>query len=218
MTERDTQTHPPGLLTDDEAESLTDPDIGSEELAELRARIRTRLSETLLDLRILYPTLPAEDIDTVFSPTDAGEQSAVRAATQDGLALLILGMLHGDDMIEMRLRDALVNAGVSYDEDIDATIELRRGPLPTLEQFAAQVDEGGLTEQAISLFEYFLGQSHADIDTLDAIASDLQMEITNEEKDEMRTALAPFERQPQSVITGVSITDGSIQDDVELDS
>ena len=218
MTERDTKTHPAGLLTDDEAESLTDPDIGHEELTELRARVQTRLTETLLDLSVLYPTLPAEDIDTVFSPTDAGEQSAIRAAIQDGLALLMLGMLHGDDMVEMRLRDALVNAGVSYGEDIDATVELRRGPLPTLEQFAARVDEEGLTEQAIPLFEYFLGQPDADVDTLDAIASDLQMEITDEEKDEMRTALAPFERRPQTVITGVSVTDGSIPDDAELDS
>jgi len=218
MRKQDTQIHPAGLLTDDEAESLTDPDIGHEELTELRARVRTRLTETLLDLSVLYPTLPAEDIDTVFNPTDAGEQATVRAATQDGLALLILGMLHGDDMVEMRLRDALVNAGVSYGEDIDATVELRRGPLPTLEQFAARVDEEGLTEQTISLFEYFLGQPDADLNTLDAIASDLQMEITDEDKDEMRTALAPFERQPQTVITGVSVTDSSLPDDAELDS
>jgi len=218
MRKQDTQIHPAGLLTDDEAESLTDPDIGHEELTELRARVRTRLTETLLDLSVLYPTLPAEDIDTVFNPTDAGEQATVRAATQDGLALLILGMLHGDDMVEMRLRDALVNAGVSYGEDIDATVELRRGPLPTLEQFAARVDEEGLTEQTISLFEYFLGQPDADLNTPDAIASDLQMEITDENKDEMRTALAPFERQPQTVITGVSVTDSSLPDDAELDS
>jgi hypothetical protein len=118
-------------------------------------------------------------------------------------------MLHGNDMVEMRLRDAIMNAGVSYGEDIDVTLELRRGPLPTIEAFAAHVDEDGLTEQTLPLFEHFLTQADADLSTLDAIIPDLQTDITEEEKTEIQAAMAPFARFPQTVITGVSVTDQS---------
>lgn len=213
MTDTSTSAHPLGLLTEAEAEELVDPEKDLDELTDVRARIRTRLRKTLRDFSVLYPTLPAEDLNTVFAPTDSGEQSAVRVATQDGLALLVLGMLHGDGMIEMRLQDAIVNAGVSYGEDIDVTLKLRRGPLPTLEQFATQVDADGLTEQTLSLFEYFLSQPDADHDTLDAIASDMQMEITEADRQEMQTALAPLERHPHIIITGISVTDQPTDND-----
>jgi hypothetical protein len=207
MTKTDTSANPAGILTDTEADALTDPETDVEELTDLRARVRTRLTETLRDLTVLYPTLPDEDLDTVFNPADETDQSTIRAATQDGLALLILGMFHGDDMVEMRIRDALVNAGVSYGEEIDVTLKLRRGPLPTLEQFAAQVDSDGPTEQTLPLFEYFLGQPDADFHTLEDIASELQMDITAADRDEIQTALASVERYPQTVITSVTVTE-----------
>lgn len=209
MTEPETPTHTAGILTDAEAEALTDPETDPDELTDLRARVRDRLTETLLDLSVLYPTLPPEDFDTLFRPINPVDQSAVRAATQDGLALLILGMLHGDDMVEMRLRDAIMNAGVSYAEDIDVTLELRRGPLPTTEEFAAHVDEDGLTEQTLPLFEHFLTQADADLRMLDAIIPDLQTDITEEEKTEIQAVMAPFARCLQTVITGVAVTDQS---------
>jgi hypothetical protein len=207
MTKTDTPANPAGILTDTEADALTDPETDVKELTDLRARVRTRLTETLRDLTVLYPTLPDEDLDTVFNPADETDQSTIRAATQDGLALLILGMLHGDDMVEMRVRDAFVNAGVSYGEEIDVTLKLRRSPLPTLEQFAAQVDSDGPTEQTLPLFEYFLGQPDADMDTLEEIASDLQIDITAADRDEIQTALASFERYPQTVVTSVTVTE-----------
>ena len=207
MTEQETTTHPAGVLTDAEAEALMDPETDPDELTVLRARVRDRLTETLLDFSVLYPTLPPEDFDALFRPTDPVDQSAVRAATQDGLALLVLGMLHGNDMVEMRLRDAIMNAGVSYGENIDVTLELRRGPLPTIEEFAAHVDEEGLTEQTLPLFDHFLTQADADLSTLDAIIPDLQTDITEEEKSEIRTSMAPFARCPQTVITGVAVAD-----------
>lgn len=207
MTKTESPANPAGLLTDTEAEVLTDPETDAEELTDLRSRVRTRLTETLQDLTVLYPTLPDEDLETVFDPADEKDQSIIRAATQDGLALLILGMFHGNDMIEMRVRDALVNAGVSYGEEVDVTLSLRRGPLPTLEQFAAQIDADGPTKGTLPLFEYFLSQPDADFDTLDEIASDLQMDITATDRDEIQTALASFERYPQTVITSITATE-----------
>jgi hypothetical protein len=207
MTKTESPANPAGLLTDTETEVLTDPETDAEELTDLRARVRTRLTETLQDLTVLYPTLPDEDLETVFDPADEKDQSIIRAATQDGLALLMLGMFHGNDMVEMRVRDALVNAGISYGEEVDVTLNLRRGPLPTLEQFAAQIDADGPTERTLPLFEYLLGQPDADLDTLDEVASDLQMDITAAERDEIQDALASFERYPQTVITSVTATE-----------
>jgi len=50
---------------------------------------------------VLYPTLPADDLAAVFANDDA--LAPIRTGTQDALALLMLGMLLGDDMIETRL-------------------------------------------------------------------------------------------------------------------
>ncbi|WP_338739405.1 hypothetical protein [Haloplanus salilacus] len=213
----DTSPHPPGLVTDAEAEILADPDTDLDEHSELRARLRTRLTETIHDFSMLYPTLPADDLAAVFASDDAEALAPVRTGTQDGLALLMLGMLLGDDMIEMRLRDAIQNAGLSYGEDIDATLELRRGPLPTLEQFATQLDDEGLTEQTLPLFEYFLHQPETDSEEFEHIASKLHIDVTPDEKAEIDTAMTAFERPPQTVVTAVSVTDAS-DDDLDPDT
>jgi hypothetical protein len=205
----DTSPHPPGLVSDEEAEIITDPDTDLDEHSELRERLRTRLTETVHDFSVLYPTMPAEDLAAVFANDDP---VSIRTGTQDGLALLVLGMLVGDDMIEMRLRDAIQNAGLSYGEDIDVTLALRRGPLPTLEQFAAQLDDEGLTEQTWPLFEYFLHQPETDSEELEHIASKLDIDVTPDEKAEIDTAMTAFERPPQTVITAVSVTDASDED------
>jgi hypothetical protein len=210
----DTSPHPPGLVSDEEAEIITDPDTDLDEHSELRERLRTRLTETVHDFSVLYPTMPAEDLAAVFANDDP---VSIRTGTQDGLALLVLGMLVGDDMIEMRLRDAIQNAGLSYGEDIDLTLALRRGPLPTLEQFAAQLDDEGLTEQTWPLFEYFLHQPETDSEELEHIASKLDIDVTPDEKAEIDTALTTFERPPQTVVTAVSVTD-SPDDDLNPDT
>ena len=213
----DTSPHPPGLVTDEEAETLTDPETDLDEHGELRTRLKTRLTETIHDFSVLYPTLPADDLAAVFASDADDDLASIRTGTQDGLALLVLGMLLGDDMIEMRLRDAIQNAGVSYGEDIDVTLALRRGPLPTLEQFAAQLDDEGLTEQTWPLFEYFLHQPETDSEELEHIASKLDIDVTPDEKAEIDTAMTAFERPPQTVVTAVSVTDAS-DDDLNPDT
>jgi len=211
----DTSPHPPGLVT--EAEILADPDTDLDEHSELRERLRTRLTETVHDFTVLYPTLPDDDLAAVFASDADEDLTQIRSGTQAGLALLILGMLLGDDMIEMRLRDAIQNAGLSYGEEIDVTLELRRGPLPTIEQFAAKLDDDGLTEQTFALFEYFLHHPETDTDDLEHIASKLHIDLTPEEKAEIDTAMTAFERPPQTVVTAVSVTD-SPDDDLEPDT
>jgi hypothetical protein len=213
----DTPTHPAGLLTDAEAKLLTDPDTDLSDHPDVQDRIRTRLTKTLHDCTVLYPTLPTADIDAVFNPDDDAEQSAVRAATQDCLALLTLGMLRSDDLLETRLHDAVQHAGLSDGEEIDATVELRRGPLPTLEQFAAGVAEHGVTDRAFPLFEHFLGDPDADLDILADIAEDLNFnfDADADEHTAHRAQVAALERAPQTVITGVrAVTDA---DETERD-
>ena len=204
----DTSPHPPGLVTDEEAAILTDPDTDLAEHDELRQRLRTRLTETLHDFTVLYPTLPADDLEAVFA-NDDDALAPIRTGTQDALALLMLGMLLGDDMIETRLRDAIRNAGHSYGENIDVTLALRRGPLPTPEQFAAQLDDDQPIEQTLPLFEYFLHQPETDSEVLEHIVSKLHIDVTPDEKAEIDTAMTAFERPPQTVVTAVSVTDAS---------
>lgn len=200
-------THPAGLLTDEETELFGDPETDLDDHPEVRDSVKHRLTETLHDFTVLYPTLPAADLEAVFTAADDETLAPIRAGTQDGLALLILGMLLGDDLIDTRLRDAIQNAGLSYGEEIDVTLELRRGPLPTLEQFAAKLDDDGFTEQAFPLFEHFLNQPGTDPDVLEEIASKLNVGVTPEEKAELDTAMSPFARAPQTVITGVSVSE-----------
>jgi len=214
----DTDSHPAGLLTDDEAEILRDPDTDLDEHGELRERIRDRLTETLQDCSTLYPTLPAEDLEAVFTAKDAEALAPIRAGTQDALALLVLGMLHGDDMLDTRLRDAIQNAGMSYGEEINVTLNLRRGPLPTLEQFAGQLTDDKPTDETFPLFEHFLYQAGTDPDILADIASKHNIAIPRERKAELNTSMGPVERPPQTVITGVSVDDVSLDDDLEPDT
>jgi hypothetical protein len=199
--------HPAGLLTDDEAEHLSDAAQSPGSQTELRSRVKDRLQATIHDFSVLYPTLPAADIDAVFNPADEHAVAATRAATQDALALLTLGMLHNDDMLELRLRDAIRNAGLAYEEEIDVTLELRRAPLPTIEEFAAQHSPGEISERTLSLFEYFLWHPETDIDTLSTLSAKFDMELTAEEQQEFQTARKAFERPPQTTVTNVSVHD-----------
>jgi hypothetical protein len=214
-----TNTHPAGLLTDDETDLLSDPETNLDDHGDLRERIRNRLTEILDDCTILYPTLPADDLEAVFTAEDAESLAPIRAGTQDALAFLILGMLHGDDMLDTRLRDAIQNAGMSYGEEINVTLNLRRGPLPTLEQFAAQLyTDDKPTDETFPLFEHFLYQPGTDPDILADIASKHNVAIPQDKKADLARSMGPVERPPQTVITGVSVDEVSLDDDLESDT
>jgi hypothetical protein len=153
----------------------------------------------------------------VFTADDAENLAPIRAGTQDALALLILGMLHGDDMLDTRLRDAIQNAGRSYGEEINVTLNLRRGPLPTLEQFAGQLTDDKPTDETFPLFEHFLYQPGTDPDILADIASKHNVAVPRDKKADLATSMGPVERPPQTVITGVSVDEVSLDDDLESD-
>jgi hypothetical protein len=208
----DDPSHPAGLLTDEENLALSDPD-NTELQPELRARIRERLAETLRDFSLLYPTLPRADLEAVFSPDDALKAAEVRSATQDGLALLVLGMFLGDDRIRLRLNDAIVNAGLSYGEDIDVSLDLRRTSLPTLEQFAGQAHDEGVTEHTHRLLEHFIAQADTDPDAIESIAAYLGLDLSSEETEQMHNFLAPYPRAPQTSATDLSVTKQSGNDE-----
>jgi hypothetical protein len=197
--------HPAGLLTDAEAEQLADTEHSLAEDTELRSRIRTRLRATLQDCSVLYPTLPEEDIATIFDPEESEDDGSIRGNTQDALGLLVIGMLTGDDMIETRLQDAICSAGISYGEEIDVKIELRRGPLPSVEEFAARVQEDGISMHTFDLFEHFLRQPDTDGSVLEDVAKGLGIELTPAEKKELSDGIDDFERLPQVAVTDISI-------------
>jgi len=92
------------------------------------------------------------------------------------------------------------------------TLALRRGPLPTPEQFAPQLNDDQPIEQTLPLFEYFLHHPETDSEVLEHIASKLHIDVTPDEKAEIDTAMTAFERPPQTVVTAVSVTDASDED------
>jgi hypothetical protein len=197
--------HPAGLLTDAEAERIADAENSLDEHPELRSRIRTRLRATLQDCSVLYPSLPEEDIAAIFDAEESKEYGSIRGNTQDALGLLVIGMLTGDDMIETRLQDAIRSAGISYGEEIDVTVELRRGPLPSMEEFAAQVQEDGISMHTFDLFEHFLRQPDTDDSVLVDVAEGLGIELTPAEKEQISDGSDNFERSPQVAVTDISI-------------
>ena len=197
--------HPAGLLTDAEAERLADVKHSLSDDPELRAKIRTRLEATLHDCSVLYPTLPEEDIAAIFDAEDSEGTGSIRGNTQDALGLLVIGMLTGDDMIETRLQDAICSAGISYGEEIDVTVELKRGPLPSVEEFAARLHEDGISMHTFDLFEHFLRQPDTDVSVLEDVAERFGIEFTQAEKKELENGIDTFERLPQVAVTDISI-------------
>jgi len=197
--------HPTGLLTEAEAEQLADAEQSLADDPELRAQIRTRLRATLQDCSVLYPTLPEEDIAAVFDAGESEDDGSIRANTQYALGLLMIGMLIGDDMIETRLQDAIRSAGISYGEEIDVRVELRRGSLPSVEEFVARLREDGIDMHAFDLLEYFLRQPDSDATVLHDAAEELGLELTPEEEERLAEGMNGYERSPQVAVTDLSV-------------
>lgn len=193
-----------GLLTSDEREMLTDADTDPDVRDEVRESVRTRLAATVQDFQTLYLTLRDQDLRAVFSPSDPHELSAIRAATQDALALFILGMFLNGDMIETRLADAIRYAALGHNEKTTVDLEIRRGPLPTIEQCIDRFEREGLTEETFALLEYHLWAPASDPEKLVTACEHLGLEQQSpSEFDVPETEFV--ERVPQTVLTNVSV-------------
>jgi hypothetical protein len=195
---------PTGLLTSDEREILTDADTDPEVRDEVLESVQSRLTATLQDFQTLYLTLRDQDLRAVFSPDDSHELSTIRAATQDALALLILGMFLGDDMVETRLADAIRYAALGYDEEVTVNLDIRRGPLPTIEQCIDRFEREGLTEETFALLEYHLWASASDPEKLVTACEHLGIEQQSPSEFDV-PEMEFVERIPQTVITNVSV-------------
>ncbi|MFD1641784.1 hypothetical protein [Halohasta litorea] len=206
--------HPAGLISDNESECLFDGETSQKARDELREQISNRLGQTLRDFAVVYPTLRECDIESVFDPDSPRKVTEVRAATQDALAMFVYGMLTNGDMLEMRLQDAIQNAAISYGEQIDVKLSLRRGPLPTIEQFIVQADEEGISEGTLTLLEYFLYETDVSQEKLIEAAECLSIDFS-EEDIVSANEMGPCVRKPQIAFTDVTITDEEIEDSTE---
>lgn len=195
---------PTGLLTSDERETLTDPDADPEARNEVRESVQERLKAMLRDFEAVYLTLRDQDLEAVFSPDDDHQLSTIRAATQDAFALLVLGMLFNDDMLETRLSDAIRYAALSHGEESTVDLDIRRGPLPTIEQCLDRFEREGLTEENFALLEYHLWNPAAEPEQL--VAASEQLGLGQPSLSEFDVPELEFiERQPQTAITSVSV-------------
>ncbi len=128
--------------------------------------------------------------------------------------MFVYGMLTNGDMLEMRLQDAIQNAAISYGEQIDVKLSLRRGPLPTIEQFIVQADEEGISEGTLTLLEYFLYETDVSQEKLIEAAECLSIDFS-EEDIVSANEMGPCVRKPQIAFTDVTITDEEIEDSTE---
>lgn len=203
----DENPSPHGLLTEAEAETLTDIEAPESERNAIRNRVRERLSQILLDMSALYPTLRDEDIEAIFYPDDEMDLSAIRAATQDTLGLLVLGMLMNDDLLETRLKDAIHHATVACGEEAAVEIAVRRGPLPTVAEWATHLDFDE-SHDPLTLYNHYLWQSDADPEEVAAVGDSVPLEpvaSTPEAVREERAEMPQVQRLPQTAITGIEI-------------
>jgi len=203
--------HPAGLISDDEYERLFDSEISETDRNRIREQISDRLGQTLRDFAVVYPTLRESDLVSVFDPDSPQKVTEVRAATQDALAMLVYGMLANGDMLEMRVQDALQNAAISYGEQMDVKLSLRRGPLPTIEQFIAQADEEGMSESALALFEYFLYETDVSQELLIEAAECLSIDFS-EEDIVSANQMGPCVRKLQMAVTNVTVSEDESED------
>jgi len=203
--------HPAGPTRDGESERLFGAETPEITRNQIREQISDRLGQTLRDFAVLYSTLRECDIESVFDPDSPRKVAEVRAATQDALAMLVYGMLTNGDMLEMRLQDAIQNAAISYGEKIDVELSLRRGPLPTIEQFIVQSDEEGISEGALTLFEYFLYKTDVSQEQLIEAAECLSINFS-EENIVAVDQMEPCVRKPQIAITNVTVSEEETKD------
>lgn len=206
--------HPAGLISDDEAERLFEAETSEMIRNQIREQVSDRLGQTLRDFAVVYPTLRECDIESVFNPDSPQKVTEVRASIQDALAMLVYGMLSNGDMLEMRLKDAIQNAAISYGEQIDVKLSLRRRSLPTIEQFIVQSNEERITEEKINLFEYFLYETDVSQELIIEAAERLFIDIS--EEDIVSTdQMGPCVRKPQMAITNVTVSEEEIEDSSE---
>ena len=196
--------HPLGLLSDAERETLTATDTDSDEYALVCERVRERLTAALRDCQVLYPTLRDSDFEAVFAPGDETEVT-LRAAIQDALGVLVLGMLWNDDRIETRLADAIRYAGFAYGEEIDATVDIRRSPMPTPEQWLARPETTSF-ETGLVLFEHLLWDQDVPPERVAAVGRQLGLDDPLEAVQDTRETEMWCQRAPQTAVCSVETT------------
>lgn len=198
--------HPAGLLTAAERQSLTDPEASTTDSTVNYQRVRDRLRAALKDCQVLYPTLRDTDIAAVFCPDNEREQQIIKASTQDALGLLTLGMLRNDDLIEIRIADAIRAAALASGEMATVELELFRDPMPTVEQFHSHVDTDGLTKTTLAAYEQLLWESNAAPSKIAAVSNELGFEMSAADIQAAYQTPSPFVRPPQAAVVQIDAT------------
>lgn len=126
----DIADRPRGILTPDDRRYLFgEKELTDESERNVRARIRERLFNSLLDFRLLWRLLEDRDLEQVFSPDDEREKHDLRPAVQDMFALAILGLRANDDHYSARIELAIEQAAFARDHSADASILVDEEPL-----------------------------------------------------------------------------------------
>ncbi|WP_284014860.1 hypothetical protein [Halobaculum litoreum] len=193
-----------GILSDEEREVLSGSKGDNSTREALCEVLRERLRTALIDLEALYMWLPDDDLQAVFNPSERRETSAVRAASQEALSLLFIGMDMNGDVIEERITESLAYAGISQGEQIRAHLELVREPVADVDHQLHRLEDPDLPGPSLLELESLLYDDQVSPDRLAEVMDNSGWGISESDIRESRVATA-FERIPQSIVTDVTV-------------
>lgn len=115
-------------------------------------------------------------------------------------------MLRNDDLIGIRVADAIRAAALASGEMATVELELFRDPMPTVEQFHSHVATDGLTKTTLAAYEQLLWESNAAPSKTAAVSNELSSEMSAADIQAAYQTLSPFIRPPQAAVVQIDAT------------
>ena len=199
-------THPAGLVTAEEADLLSDSEIqDGDARSALVNSITERLWRTFDDIELLYMVLSDDELRKIFAGPDE-RQGSVRARAQHVLAFLYYGLQLADDDVVYRITSAIKEAEAANDRDATVTLDIVTQPfLPPEQQIQALKDGDYDQVSADALDRLWYDERVPPADVVDAFAALGEDELTVEDVMAEREGAAMLERMPAPVITDVEV-------------
>jgi hypothetical protein len=199
-------THPTGLLTDEEADLLSDPEVqDGEARSALVNSITERLWRTFDDIELLYMVLSDDELREIFAGPDE-RQGSVRACAQHVLAFFYYGLQLTDDDVVYRITSAIEEAEAANDRDATVTLDIVTQPFLPPEQQIQALKDGDYDQVSVdALDRLWYDERVPPANIADAFAALGEDELTVEDVMAEREGAAMLERMPAPVITDVEV-------------
>lgn len=141
-SDQSTEERARGILTHDDRLYLYDKcNLTVKEEQDTRRRIQQRVENALLDLELLWELLPEDDLEQVFYPNNVEKRKKLRAASQYGIALLLVGLSMNRDPHGSRISDSIEQAIFTTDSVAAVDVSIDREDVPEGDALIAKIDD-----------------------------------------------------------------------------